>query len=210
MVHSDSTLHREINLLPPEGKDEARPKVREDLANLHRLSSLALNQVVKISLSVTWIFLGFNSTSKRNEIDDLLLALKFASGNNSLQELNLLLRFPLVSFRSDKVIPFFLELLEGLHSHQCLRKIFIRAPVGFLSFKTGGEDNLGAKEVEFVDSSPDLIEYSSEMVLSLIKTVKKISWRGSDRVQSELMVFIDGPTTGRAVSFQVQSSKVGA
>lgn len=177
VVNSDSTLHREIDLIP---KDETQLTFTgTDLYRLDQLASLALYQVVKISFSLNSLYLVFRITSDSNRkgIDDLSRALKDAGRNNSLQEIRFVLRLSSEQYQfrpgqaDDKLIPFLIEILRGLKGHQRLRKVVIEAPMGI---------SIEVEEFKIVDNGLgfNAHQYENQNYASLMREVKALAGKG--------------------------------
>lgn len=135
-IHSNSTLHKDIDLTKM-GLDSDPEQL---LLHLNRLSSLALNRVVRMSLNISSIFKLFEFDPKGVGFKTLFqLSKALQNSRDSIQEIYLVIKSPKEKkYREDQmeaailtqIIPFLLLVLRKLRTFKNLSLVEVRAPVG--------------------------------------------------------------------------------
>ena len=156
------------------------------LLHLERLSTLALNQVVKVSLNLSSFFKRFETDSEGAGFKTLFqLSSALQVSKRSLREICLTLEVKKEKGQEDypQVIPFLTFLIRSLRSFSRLELVRIEGPIGALMRL--GEEVTGSKIVRIINHK----NYTNQGQLPLLmKEVKELTGTGFTEFEALLSI----------------------
>lgn len=184
VIQADSTLHQEIDLL----KMSIDSDPDQIILHLNRLSSLALNQVMRLSLDVSSFFKTLHLQGQGVAFKQIFnLSASLQKSKHTLRDLSLVLRVEKDEdpFWNDgppqpELVPFLLMLLRSLKFFSRLINVQVEAPVGAYMKAERDQDLPGSRRVSIDHGSgtEDDFQPDQPSLPQLIKEVNAVAGTG--------------------------------